>query len=127
MNFMTPNEAVLKAENDRLRAENEYLKSAVDRPGVHFGPVAAVEDLRDLNVDYQEIRLPLVAGVQANLANDGRWHVMASSFGGADKIAVKYFADERIFRQNTHYAVNEILPKLHDKFIRMLAEEIKRY
>lgn len=121
--FDTPQEAMLKAENAKLRAENEYLRRAVEAPGIVIRPYGIEEEMTLRDVP-PEIRLAKIGGVQAKLAEDGKWHVIGSFDRMQDgrSLAVTYYADASQIDDMTF--VNNILPKLHEKFIRQLADII---
>ena len=123
--FDTPQEAALKSENARLRAENEYLRRAVESPDVSVKPYAVEETMimRDIP---RELRLPNVAGVRAALARDEKWHVIAyldRPFGDRFEAAY-YMPSPRLERVDDETFANHILPKMHEQFIRTLARSM---
>lgn len=121
--YDTPQETLLKAENSRLRAENDYLRRAVEAPGRTVQPYGVEEDVFVCEMG-PEVRLAKIGGVEANLAKDGKWHVIGSFERMQDggRLAVSYYAMRDQIDDMTF--VNQILPKLHEKFIRQLAEII---
>lgn len=121
--FDTPQEALLKAENHRLRAENEYLRRAVEAPGRTVRPYGIEEEISLRDVP-PEIRLVRIGGVESKLAEDGKWHVIGSFERMQDggRLAVTYYADQSRIDDMTF--VNDVLPRLHERFIRQLADII---
>lgn len=121
--FDTPQEALLKAENHQLRAENEYLRRAVEAPGRTVRPYGIEEEISLRDVP-PEIRLAKIGGVEAKLAEDGKWHVIGSFERMQDggRLAVTYYADQS--RVDDMTFVNDVLPRLHERFIRQLADII---
>lgn len=123
--FDTPQEAALKVENARLRAENEYLRRAVEAPGIDVRPYAVEETMimRDIP---PELRLPNVAGVRGTLARDEKWHVIAHHDRPVgDRLEVAYYMpSQRLQRVDDETFANHILPKMHEQFIRTLARSM---
>jgi hypothetical protein len=123
--FDTPQEAALKAENARLRAENEYLRSAVESPTVTVKPYAVEEEMM-LTAKYRKLTLPRAAGVRGRLQDDGRWNVLAFTdrLDGAKDLVVEYYCEAPGTRRHMDdwTFVNDILPRMHEKFIRILSD-----
>ena len=107
--FDTPLEATLKAENARLRAENEYLRRHVEAPGRTFSQMIVEEELPMARALPPDIRLPCVAGVEG------------------DRLEVKYYTDGYIKKHiDDDTFLNHILPKMHEQFIRQLSTILSR-
>lgn len=131
MNMMleTPREAALRAENDRLKAENAYLRRAIDPGGrLHFTPVAAIEEMTVpvLN-EGQELRLPAIASVHGGLSRYGDYHVLARlshSRAAPENLLVQYHAPAEAIKGKADYWPNELFPYLHQRFIAALANAI---
>lgn len=121
--FDTPQEAALKAENERLRAENAWLRNAVEAPNVEVTPYAAVEDIAFAELP-RNVTLPLAAGVRGRLQDEHRWHVQAwqTKLDGGRYEVSYYCPSWRAPELDDHAFANVILPKLHEKFIRQLSD-----
>ena len=122
--FDTPQESALKAENSRLRAENEWLRKHVETPsGQRLMPYGVEEDL-PVREMLRDVRLPRVAGVTGSLRDDGRWSVLAwQDRIAGDRLEVGYFTDGyRTKHIDDMTFVNHILPKMHERFIRSLSD-----
>lgn len=124
MMFDTPQEAALKAENARLRGENEWLKRAVEtQPGM-VRPWG-VEDAMTLPEMPPHITLPSVAGIKGKLMYDGRWSVVAKQerMDREKSLSIAYFTDGYYRRHIDDMTfVNHILPEMHERFIKTLAD-----
>lgn len=129
MNFETPREAVLRAENERLKSEVAYLRKAVDPAGqMMFTPIGAVEEMV-VHHFLPEIKLPLVASIHGGLSRYGNYHVLARL--GHDRsepedLTVQYHAPADMLKAKADYAVNELFPYLHQRFISSLANAIRK-
>lgn len=55
--MITPREAALQAENDRLRAENEWLRRHVESPSVAVTPYGGQESIT-MTAETDVLRLP---------------------------------------------------------------------
>ena len=127
--FDTPQEAALKAEVARLRAENEYLRRAVEAPSRRITPYG-VEDEIEINPSAlrSSMTLPLVAGVEGELKNDHRWSVLAwhrqlhRNTIHDSTMRVAYFMDRAADGFDDRVFVNDVLPRMHERFIRQLAD-----
>lgn len=123
--FDTPQEAALKAENARLRAENDYLRRAVESPIVAVKPWGIEEDvlLPPSAIRPPQINLLKRAGVEGALMDGHRWNVIAwhDRLDGG-RMQISYFVDREADRFDDRVFVNHILPKLHERFIRQLSE-----
>jgi hypothetical protein len=121
--FFSPKEAALQADNDRLRAENEWLKRHVEAPGRTVTPYGMQSDMV-MAVPQDILKLPRIGSVVGSRNGIDRWEVIASYDrldGG--KIRVDYFVTEHLRRDRDDWSfVNEILPKMHERFIRQLAD-----
>lgn len=122
--FDTPQEAALKAENERLRSENAWLRNAVEAPGSSMVTPYGVEEDMQLREPLRDVRLPLVGGVRGKLQLDGRWAVVGWQDRIAnDRLEVGYYTDGYRTRHIDDMTfVNHILPKCHERFIRTLAD-----
>ena len=125
--FDTPQEAALKAENARLMAENRYLRHAVETPSRRITPYG-VEETMLMRPDAigNSINLPLVAGVEGTLMAGRRWSVMAwheRVHGG--RFQIGYYID-RAADVDDRVFVNDVLPRMHEQFIRKLSEIISK-
>lgn len=122
--FDTPQEAALKAEIARLRAENRYLRQAVEAPGRSIDPFAVSEEMLLPRAPAHSVNLPLVSSVVGRLQEADRWEVMAQ-YERNDKSTVRidYFmpVNERRHRDDWSF-LNTVLPKMHEKFIQQLAD-----
>lgn len=127
MDFETPREALLRAENDRLKAENAYLRRAIDPQGnLTITPVAAIEE-RAMPTLAPTITLPTAAEIHGGLSRYGNYHVLGRlSFTQPEDLLVKYYAPADIIKHKAHWAVNELFPYLHEQFIRALAMAIRK-
>lgn len=121
--FDTPQEAALKAEIARLRAENKWLRNAVEHPHAAGVKAYGVEEYMQLRELPKDIRLPLVAGVKGALLPDGRWSVVGwQDRIAGDRLEVGYYTDGYRQRHIDDLTfVNHILPKCHEKFIEALS------
>lgn len=122
--FDTPQEAALKAENARLRAENTYLRQAVESPARKVTPYGVEEDLHvSPGMISDALRLPRLAGVEGALQDGHRWSVMAwhQRLDGG-KMSVAYYVDRAADQFDDSVFVNAILPRMHERFIRQLSE-----
>ena len=122
--FDTPQEAALKSEVSRLKAENSYLRRAVDAPSWRITPYGIEDDLI-MRPDALGDRIQLVrrAGVEGALQNGHRWSVMAwheRMDGG--KVSIGYYMDRSADQFDDRVFVNDILPRMHERFIRNLSE-----
>jgi hypothetical protein len=123
--FQTPREAILQAENDRLSAENAYLRRAVD--GATLTPIGMQEDMEIRGPIPHELRLPIAMSVKGQLMRAGNYSVVArTAYGEAENLEVAYFCDGTAIKSKADYAVNELLPYLHEQFIRALVVALKR-
>ena len=121
--FDTPQEAALKAEIARLRAENSYLRQAVEAPGRSIDPFAVSEDML-LRAPVHSVNLPLASSVVGRLHEADRWEVLAQ-YERNDKstIRVDYFMPVPGRRHRDDWSfLNTVLPKMHEKFIQQLAD-----
>ncbi|MDO8683789.1 MAG: hypothetical protein Q7N50_09950 [Armatimonadota bacterium] len=129
MDFETPREAMLRAENTRLRSEVEYLRRAVDSTGeLKFTPVSVIEE-RIMNPLLPAISLPVVASIQGNLFRYGDYHVLARlshTQAQPEDLMVQYHAPAHAIKGNADYFVNELFPFLHQRFISALANAIRK-
>lgn len=129
MDFETPREAMLRAENDRLKAEVTYLRRALDPSGqLDFTPIAAREEIIVSRIE-REIRLPVVASVRGGLSRHGDYHVLARlshTQATPEDLVVQYHADATIIKGKADYCVNELFPFLHQRFISALANAIRK-
>lgn len=124
--FDTPQEAALKAEVARLRAENSYLRRAIDRPGVRITPYSVEESLTCAPMG-NTVTLHKVAGVEAALKDDCRWHVLAwNARMDGGRLEVAYFMDRKADRLDDRVFVNDVLPRMHEQFIRNLTSIITK-
>jgi hypothetical protein len=123
--FETPREAMLKAENYRLRAEVGYLRRAVDPANLlKFTPIGAVKEMR-LSELPETITLPVAASIHGNLSRYGDYHVIATlQRPMAENLIVKYYAPADAVKGKATYFVNELFPYLHRRFISALANAI---
>lgn len=127
MMFKTPREAILEAENERLKAENAYLRRAVDGPGIEITPIGVVEEMQMHRSMPDELRLPKVASVRGRLSDHGNYHVVAQlRFAAPEDLEIRYHAEAATIKMNADYAVNELLPMLHERFVRALAGALAR-
>jgi hypothetical protein len=122
--FDTPQEAALKAEVARLKAENAYLRRAVDMPSRRITERGVEEDML-MRPDAMQDRIQLVrmAGVEGALQDGRKWSVMAwheRMHGG--KYQVAYYMDRHADNYDDRVFVNDVLPRMHERFIRSLAE-----
>lgn len=126
--FDTPLEATLKAENARLRAENEYLRRHVEAPGRTFSQMIVEEELPMARALPPDIRLPCVAGVEGSIQASGGWAVRAYQERiQGDRLEVKYYTDGYIKKHiDDDTFLNHILPKMHEQFIRQLSTILSR-
>ena len=126
--FDTPQEAALKAENARLRAENDWLRRAVEAPGRTVRPWGVEEEILvspDV-IGGDRITLMKRAGVDGVLQDDHRWSVVAwhDRLDGG-RLTVSYFVDRAADQYDDNLFSNVILPKMHEKFIWQLSDIYK--
>lgn len=120
--FDTPKEAVLKAENARLRAENEYLRRAVEAPDVRVTPYAVEQDMEFSGSLPPQITLPCSASVRGRLMEDQRWHVVGrAGMRDGSRVEVSYYMP-RFGGLPDAELLNSVLPRMHEQFIRHLAD-----
>ena len=125
--FDTPQEAALKAEIAILKAENEYLRRAVEAPARRITPYG-VEDEQLLSPRTIEdtITLHRRAGVEGALQDGHRWSVMAWHKGiDGGQVRVGYYMDRLADKFDDRVFVNDVLPRMHERFVRNLAEMFK--
>ena len=122
--FDTPQEAALKSENARLRAENEWLRRHVEAPGSNMVKPYGVEEEMQLRDLPRSISLPLIGGVRGAIQDDGRWSVMGwQDRIAGDRLEVGYFTEGYRRRHIDDMTfVNHILPKCHERFVRSLSD-----
>jgi hypothetical protein len=126
--LQTPREAILEAENARLKAENEYLRRSVGAElySLDFTPIAAVAEM-EVSRQAETITLPCAASIRGNLSRHGNYHVMTKlRYAEPEDLCIQYHAPADIIKSNAVYALNELLPRLHEQFIRHLATEVRR-
>lgn len=123
--FDTPQEAALKAEVARLRGENEWLRRAVEAPSRIVRPWGVEEELISSAALPPDYRLPRVADVRGRLLDDGRLSVVATQerMDREKSLSVAYYSDgyHRKHIDDMTF-VNHVLPKMHERFIRVLAD-----
>jgi hypothetical protein len=127
MDLETPREAMLRAENERLKAEVEYLRRAVDPSrNLKFTPIAALDEITVSSLTTV-IKLPVVASVQGNLSRHGDYHVIARlKHSHPEDLLVQYHAPADAIKGRADYAVNELFPYLHHRFIAALVSAINK-
>lgn len=126
MEWETPREAMLRAENNRLRAENEYLRRAVGVGDMTVTPMAVIENIR-LSSLPDELRLPAVGSIRGSLSRYGNYHVLARiRLERAEDLAVQYYAPADIVKAKATYAINELLPYMHKQFIQALGHSVAK-
>lgn len=122
--FQTPREALLIAENKRLKAENNYLRQGIEHHFEKITPVAAIGDAEFYKMP-DTYTLPACADIRGSLASTGNYHVIATIKNVyPEDIQIKYFADAKVIRLKAHWMVNELMPYLHERFIHALAKAI---
>jgi hypothetical protein len=127
MEFETPREAILRAENARLKAENDYLRRALNVGGLTVTPIGVVGEER-LGSPLPDIfNLPVAGSVSGNLSRFGNYHVLARLYlEEPEDLEVRYYAPADIIKAKAGYAINELFPYLHEQFIRALASALNR-
>lgn len=126
MDFETPREAALMAEMSRLKAENAYLRQALDVNHMTVTPIGVVDKVKTSRVG-DTITLPVAARVGGSLSRYGNYHVEARVYlEQPEDLMVTYFAPADIIKSKAHYAINELLPYLHKQFILALGEALNR-
>jgi len=126
--FETPREAVLRAENERLKAENSYLRQSLGLNTARLTPIGAVEEI-ELSHLPQNVTLPCVGSVRGGLSRYGNYHVLARlshTRAQPEDLLVQYHAPAENIKANAEYAVNELFPYLHQRFIAALANAIRK-
>jgi len=127
--FDTPQEAALKAEVSRLRAENEWLRKHVENGfGARVMPYGGEEDVT-MREPMPAYRLPRVANIKGSLLDDGRWSVVAiqERMDRDKSLSVSYFTEGYHKRHIDDMTfVNHILPMMHERFIKTLADIFTR-
>lgn len=126
---VTPREAALMAENERLKGENAYLRRAVENRGdITFTPRAVIEE-RVVQQMSPTITLPVVASVNGSLSRYGDYHVLARLShwrAQPEDLTVQYHAPADTIKANANYWPNELFPYLHKRFITALANAIHK-
>lgn len=122
--FDTPQEAALKAEIAQLRAENNWLRRAVDSGGMYDVREYGVDEVALVRAVDRTVTLPRVAGVRGHLLDDGRWSVVAwQDRIDGNRLEVGYFTNGYSRRHIDDLTfVNHILPKCHERFIKSLSD-----
>ena len=120
--FMTPKEAVLQAENDRLRSENEWMKRALEGGGATVTPYGMQSEMA-MTRPVDHLQLPRRASI-CGTRNVDRWEVIASyEMREADKVRIDYFVTETMRAHQDDWSfINNVLPKMHEIFIRQLGD-----
>lgn len=120
---MSPKEAALEAENGWLRAENEWLRRHVEGQGRKVTPYGMQSEVV-MEVPQESLRLPRVGSVIGSHDGIDKWEVIASyNRTDGNTLRVDYFITEpmRMHMDDWRF-INEILPKMHERFIRQLGE-----
>jgi hypothetical protein len=125
--FPTPKEAALQAENDRLKAENEWLRKHVEAPSRTVTPYGMQSEMT-MSAPLDRLTLPRVASVIGSHDGIDKWEVIAT-YDRMDgkKLRVDYFITEpmRIHMDDWRF-INDILPKMHERFIMQLGDLFAR-
>lgn len=126
MDLETPKEAMLRADNARLKAENSYLRRAIEAGGdLKITPFAAIDE-RTMPTLPETITLPTVGTIHGGLSRYGDYHVMARlSHAQPEDMMVRYYAPGDIIKHKAMWAVNELFPYMHEQFIRALASALR--
>ena len=122
--LMTPREAMLDAENKRLRAENMHLRELVD-PALDIRPYGTTETIEMRSPRLETITLPRQGGILGELRNNS-YAVLGTFAMPPERFEVAYYCDAITLKSRADYAVNEVLPWMHEQFIRALIPAIQK-
>ena len=124
---LTPLEAALKAENERLRMQLDWLVRAMgDKADYVVTPTAVVETLHMDRQPPERVLLSSVIGIRGQLLRDNRYHVIGQArHPGIEDLVVHYYADAVSMRDVALYQANELFPMLHRKFVASLVRAMR--
>lgn len=124
--FPTPKEAALQAENDRLKAENAWLRKHVETHDAKVTPYGMETDMV-LTRPIEQLVLPRRASISGHRDID-RWEVVAT-YDRTDgrTLRVDYFVTEPMRANKDDLAfINYTLPRMHERFIHQLGDLFAR-
>ena len=125
-NMRTPYEAYLEQENDRLRAENKYLR---DRDEASFLRLSEAQDVHEEVIEAHSADMVEIARIKAGPDKHRGYavHIVAAPIGATSEYSASYRIDE-LSAPGVRIAdiVNHVLPKMHEKFVLSLSDYFRK-
>lgn len=121
---VTPLEVALCYENEKLRAELDWLRQDKEKSGATL--VSTDPGEMSVAPDMPIIQLTADAGVSAEHSSTYmQWHVIGKHYsqGGADRpVSFEYYISDR--ELNTETRVAHVLSDMHQRVVRELGQQI---
>ncbi len=117
--YQTPREAALTAELSEARAKLAYLERMLE-PGMIPWPTVVVEEI-GISERIDVARMVPLGRISGALNRLGRYNVVAIwDVAGPEQIQVDYLVDGAQLKMDVQYALNRVLPDLHQRFLNSL-------